>query len=75
MKILFLALLLSGCTSVCLENGDFHGCRRALFTNLEGNIELTAPGGVTLKANSLKSTVDTEALNNLISAVAGAAKP
>ena len=70
-----IVILSTGCTTISLESGSFKARRTAWFNEVEGNVLLTTPDGAKLEAKSLKSSVDTEALNTLISAAAGAVKP
>lgn len=69
--ILAISLLpLAGCTTLSLESGPFKASRTAWFIDIQADVELKTPDGTTVSAHSLQSTVNTKALETLISAAA-----
>lgn len=74
IKLLAVALLLSGCSTISLNSGNFHASRTAWFLDVQTDLELKTPDGASVSAHGLQSTVNTKALETLISAAA-AIKP
>ena len=74
IRLLAIAILLSGCSTVSLKSGSFEASRTAWFLDVQADLELKTPDGASVSAHGLQSTVNTKALETLISAAA-MAKP
>ena len=75
--LLVLALasaLLSGCSTINLQSGNFQASRTAWFLDTQANMDLRTPDGAVVSVNGLQSTVNTKTLETLIGAAA-AIKP
>jgi hypothetical protein len=70
IKITLIALLLSGCTTLRLQSGQFSASRTAWFMDVNADVELKTPDGTIVSAHSLQSTVNTKALETLVNAAA-----